>query len=308
MSVVSASGVPQYSGKFIPEIWSGKWNAKFYDTTVFGAIANTDYQGEISGLGDKVIIRQRPTLTIRPYAKGQNLEIEHPDSDVLNLLIDKADYFNAALDDIDELQGDVKLMDAWMSDATEQHKQVIDRAILGSIYLDVAATNQGATAGADSAAFNLGATGAPVSLTKDNILDYVVDMMTVLEEAKIPLSDISLVMPPWATGLLKKSDIRNASFADNGTGNNPVLRNGRVGMIDNATIYSSQHLSRVTDTGLVFRILALHKSALTFASQMTKMETIKSERTFAMLLRGLQVYGFEVLKPEAMVMLYAKKG
>ena len=39
----SAAGYPAYSGTFIPEIWSGKLVEKFYDATVFGDIANTDY-------------------------------------------------------------------------------------------------------------------------------------------------------------------------------------------------------------------------------------------------------------------------
>ena len=37
-------------------------NAKFYATTVFGDIANTDWQGEVSGMGDKVYIRTRPDI------------------------------------------------------------------------------------------------------------------------------------------------------------------------------------------------------------------------------------------------------
>lgn len=308
MSVNTAAGVPQYSGKFIPEIWSGKWNAKFYDATVFAAIANTDWQGEITGKGDKVIIRNRPDVTIRSYVKGQNLEIDHPDSDIQELLIDTADYFNVALDDIDEVQSDMKLMDAWMNDATEQMKQVVDRRILGSIYLDVAAINQGSAAGADSGNIDLGTTGAPVVVTKSNVLDVIVDLGTVLTESNAPETERSLVIPPWMAGMIKKSDLRNASFADNGS-SNPVLRNGRIGEIDGFTIYVSKHLSRVADGGnTAFRCLAMHKSALTFAAQMTKMETLRSERSFANLLRGLQVYGWEVVKPDTMALLYAVKG
>lgn len=309
MSVNTAAGVPQRSGKFIPEIWSGKWNAKFYDTTVFGEIANTDYQGEISAKGDKVIIRQRPDVTVRDYVKGQNLEIEHPDSDIVELLIDHAKYFNVALDDIDELQSDMKLMDAWMNDATEQMKQVVDRAILGSIWQDAAAINQGANAGADSGDINLGVTGTPIVITKSNVLDFIVDMGTVLTESSIPETERSLILPPWMAGMIKKSDLRNASFAGTDDSGNPVLRNGRIGDIDGFTLYSSKHLSRVADGGSnAFRILAMHKSALTFAAQMTKMETLRSERTFANLMRGLQVYGYEVLKNDAMAVGYVKKG
>jgi hypothetical protein len=39
---------------------------------------------------------------------------------------------------------------------------------------------------------------------------------------------------------------------------------------------------------------------LTFASQMTEMETIRSETTFGNIIRGLQVYGYKVVKPEAL--------
>jgi len=40
-------GRPDYSGNFIPEIWSGKLIENFYDATVLSAISNTDYEGEI---------------------------------------------------------------------------------------------------------------------------------------------------------------------------------------------------------------------------------------------------------------------
>jgi hypothetical protein len=38
----------------------------------------------------------------------------------------------------------------------------------------------------------------------------------------------------------------------------------------------------------------------TFASQMTNMETMRSEATFGNIIRGLQVYGYKVIKPEAL--------
>jgi hypothetical protein len=46
-------------------------------------------------------------------------------------------------------------------------------------------------------------------------------------------------------------------------------------------------------------IYAGHSHGLTFASQFTKLETIRSERTFGTLLRGLQVYGYKVIDSKA---------
>ncbi|MCK9342283.1 MAG: hypothetical protein WCS15_00270 [Prevotella sp.] len=45
MSFAVAQGHPQYSGTFIPEIWSGKLITKYYDTTLAASITNTDYEG-----------------------------------------------------------------------------------------------------------------------------------------------------------------------------------------------------------------------------------------------------------------------
>jgi hypothetical protein len=40
---------------------------------------------------------------------------------------------------------------------------------------------------------------------------------------------------------------------------------------------------------------------------MTKMETLRAESTFGNMVRGLNVYGYEVLKGEALVDLYCYK-
>jgi hypothetical protein len=57
MSFPVSGGRPNYSGNFIPEIWSGKLIENFYDATVLAAISNTDYEGEIKSMGDTVNIR-----------------------------------------------------------------------------------------------------------------------------------------------------------------------------------------------------------------------------------------------------------
>src|SRR3954466_7984353 len=112
----SSSNNLQATG-FIPEIWSGKLIEKFYASTVLGAISNTDYEGEIKNMGDKVHIRTRPTITIRDYTAGLTLQVERPSSNIVDLSIDKGKYFNTVLDDVMDIQADVNLMSAWSDDA-----------------------------------------------------------------------------------------------------------------------------------------------------------------------------------------------
>lgn len=299
MAFPVTSGHPQYAGNFIPELWAGKLIEHFYDATVLTAISNTEYEGMIKAHGDTVHIRTTPTLTIRDYTKGMTLQVERPDSDPLELLIDKGKYFNAVEDDVDAIQTDIKLMDVWSKDASERMKIEIDQDVLVGMLPGISALNAGLTAGAKTASFNLGVTGTPLSVTKDgsggttSIIDLIVDLGTVLDEANAPESDRYLVLPAKAVGLIKKSELKDASLTGDGTS---IVRNGRVGMVDRFTIYASHNLLQ---SGSEFNIIAGHKRGLTFASQMTKMETIRAESTFGTLIRGLQVYGYKVVKPEA---------
>ena len=305
MAIAAAAGTPQYSGNFIPEIWSGKLLVKFYAATILAAISNTDYEGEVKNMGDKVIIRTTPTITIRDYNKGQTLTIERPESDPIELEIDKAKYFNCICDDIDKYQADIKLMDDWSRDASQQMKITIDTGFLADVYSDAHASNKGAEGGAISSSFNLGAAGAPRVLTQANILEALVDCGTVLDEQNVPEESRWVVIPAWMAGMIKKSDLKDASLTGDGTS---ILRNGRLGMIDRFTLYSSNLLASALDGGFsCYHVITGQRHALSFAAQMTKMQTLISESTFGTLIRGLNVYGYKVLKPEALIDLYVRK-
>ena len=305
MAVGTAAGHPQYSGTFIPEIWSGKLLVKFYAACVLADISNTEYEGEIKDVGDKVIIRTVPDITIRDYVKGQTLVIQRPESPNEELEIDKAKYFNFICDDIDKHQTDIKLMNSWSDDAGQQMAITIDSGVLADIYADAHADNKGATAGKISNNINLGVTGTPLSVTKGTILEVMVDCRTVLGEQNVPKGSRFFVMPEWMSGMIMKSDLKDASLAGDGTS---IMRNGRLGVIAEFTLYESNLLTHVTDTQECFHCIVGQKSALTFAAQMTKMESLRAESTFGTLVRGLNVYGYEVLKPEALIDLYVYAG
>lgn len=279
---------------------------KYYDSTVLSAISNTNYQGTISNQGDKVIIRTTPTLEINDYSIGQTLVNQRPEAPVVELNIDKGFYWSTIIDDVVEKQQDIDQMNLWAQDAAEQLKIKLDSRVLGSIVPDVAAANKGATAGRISGNIDLGATGAPEAVTKDNILEYILKMGQVLDEQNVPETGRFLVLPFWATTRLKLSDIKDASLTNDGSS---PLRNGRVGMIDRFTVYNSNLLPTYTDgSDKTTHFLAGTKDGLTFATQLTKTESLRAESTFGNIMRGLMVYGHKVIKPEALVALYAKQG
>ena len=298
MSIAVTGSHPQYGGKqngaFIPELWSGSLLVKFYDATLFGSITNTDYQGMIQDKGDKVIIRTKPDLSVHNYSKGMNLNYEAPTSQEVELTIDHAKYFAFEIKDVDEVQSDINLLNAFSEDGSTQLKIAIDSQILGSIYSQAHAKNAGATAGRISGDINLGTAATPLALTSANILDLIVDFGTVLDEQNVPEAGRFIVLPAWACALIKKSELRDASLSGDGKS---MLRNGRIGSVDRFTLYSSNLIH--SDAGK-FDIIAGHSLATTFATQITKMETVRNTSDFGDYIRALQVFGFKVLKPEAL--------
>lgn len=306
---------PPYSGNFIPAVWSAKLNAKFYAATVFGEIANTNYQGDIAGMGDKVVINTAPTITINDYTVGTNLTYEVPKPDAQELLIDKGKYFAFQVNDVMEYQAKPKLLDMFSNDAAEQMKITVDSNVLYNTFNKAAAANMGATAGVKSGSYNLGTDAAPVALTKDNVLQVILSMASVLDEQNVPEADRWLLIDPATRQLLMQSSLAQAQFTGDATS---IVRNGKIGGIDRFTVYVTNQLPKgaatapwvsgdgkensiTSPSGVKRRVLmAGHKSALTFASQITKMEQVRNPNDFGDFVRSLNVYGFKTIQDKAL--------
>jgi len=291
---------------FIPEIWSGKLIEKFYAATVLAAISNTDYEGEIKSFGDRVKIRTKPTLTISDYLVNGDLTLQRPSGSSVELTIDQGKYFAAILDDVIEKQSDINNLSIWSDDASEQMKIAVDTDVLNFLMGKANIKNKGIAAGLISGNLNLGVTGTPVATVGRNpsvgqveIIDVILRIGQALDEQNIPETGRWVVMPTWATFQLKRSELREVFISGDSI---TILRNGKFGQVDRFTIYASNLLPNGVAGGLAageFPIYGGHAHGLTFASQMTNVETLRSERTFGQIIRGLQVYGRQILDDKA---------
>jgi hypothetical protein len=304
--VGSLTPSPAYSHTVIPEIWSGKLLEKFYASTVLAAISNTAYEGEIKNQGDTVHIRTKPTITINDYLADGGIVVERPSSNIIDLVINKGKYFATILDDVMEVQSDLNLLGIWSDDASQQMKIKIDSDVLLGVLGQADAANRGATAGKISAAINLGITGTPLSVSaitgtpaaSVSVLDVLLRMGQALDEQNVPEEGRWAIIPTWAATRIKQSELRQAYLSGDSVS---MLRNGRLGMVDRFTIYVSNLLPKGPVTGPPalaageWVMYAGHPHGLTFASQVSKVETLRSEHTFGQILRGLQVYGYKVI-------------
>lgn len=300
---------------FIPEIWSGKLVEKFYASTVLAAVSNTDYEGEIRNQGDRVKIRTKPTITIRPYLADGALSLDRPEGSNVELYIGTGKYFNTILDDVIDVQSDLNALSIWSDDAAQQLKITVDTDVLGGILGGMNVKNRGLTAGAITSGINLGISGTPLTIVARSptvgqveILDSILRLAQTLDEQNIPEEGRWVILPVWAIAYLKFSDLRQAYLT--GDSASP-MRNGRVGMIDRFTVYASNLLPAGVAGGLAageYVFYAGHAHGLTFASQISKVETLRSEFTFGTILRGLQVYGYQIIDGKALAQAVCLKG
>lgn len=300
---------PSYSGTFIPQVWSGKLQAKFYDASTFNAISNTDYASEIKSMGDKVEIRTIPDINIQAYTAGTTLSYDVPAAANIELVIDKGFKYSFQLNDVLEHQSDVNLMEMFSNDAAQQLRTTIDRECFLATFNQGDAANSGANAGRVSASYNLGTDNTPFPLTPSNVLSLITSCSSVLDEQNIPNDNRFMVMSPVDRQILMNSNLANAQFIGD---SQSILRNGRIGMIDRFELYVSNLLPQAaagntwgnttTQSGAAKRraIVFGHTKAITFASQITKMETLRNQVDFGDLVRGLQVYGRKVVFPKGL--------
>lgn len=292
---------PSYSGTFIPTLWSGKLAEKFYAASTFADCANTDWEGDIKNMGDTVVINVIPTITVSPYTVGETLTYQVPVGSTIDLLINQGFYFAVQVSDVLEYQSKPNLMDMFTNDAAMQMKIAVDKEAWLNTFNTGAAANYGATAGVISGAYNLGTDTAPITLSTTNILTTINAMGAVLDEQNVPETDRWLVMTPYDRQVLMSSPLAQAQFMGDAKS---IQRNGLIGQIDRFTVYVSNLTptglagyawgsNTTTESGALARhaIIAGHKSALSFASQINKVENIPNPNDFGQLVRGLNVYG-----------------
>ena len=265
---------------FIPEVFSKLLQAKFYSKSILPEISNTDYEGEISGQGDKIVVRTVPAVTINDYAG--TITTQELTTAKVEMLIDKAKYYSFKVDDVLAAQADINMLESASTDASEGMRIAVETDVLA-----------GAVTGATTI-------GAQTTITSSNILENILVLSKTLDELNIPEEGRFIVLSPEFISLLKQSELRQAYLT--GDSESP-LRNGKVGMVDRFTVYQSNMLltpGSGADSGYT-HVLAGHPKAISFASQFTNTETQRMESTFGDQVRGLKVYGSKVVVPDALV-------
>ena len=264
---------------FIPEVFSKLLQAKFYSKSILPEISNTDYEGEISGQGDKIVVRTVPAVTINDYSGS--ITTQELTTAKVEMLIDKAKYYSFKVDDVLAAQADINMLEAASTDASEGMRIAVETDVLSA-----------AVTGATTI-------GSQTTITSSNILENILVLSKTLDELNIPEEGRFIVLSPEFISMLKQSELRQAYLTGDATS---PLRNGLVGMVDRFKVFQSNMVytpASGADSGYT-HVLAGHPKAISFASQFTNTETVRMESTFGDQVRGLKVYGSKVITPDAL--------
>lgn len=271
---------------FIPTLWSDRVFRDYDKATVFAALANRDYEGEISNYGDTVKINEIGDVTVNDYTGTVTYETVDDASKLL--IINQKKYAAVNVDDIIEAQSKPKTMGLYTQEMGIKMSEKIDE------YIASMHDQAGITSG-------LGTDSASISITSANVIDYFSLINQKMDENNIPVQGRVAVIPPWLYQKITLADI------DKNTDNSAILTSGYRGQYLGFDLYVSNSIEHIgTDyyKAMFFR----RNDTITFAEQIVKMEAMRREASFGDGLRALMVYGGKVVRPNSLAVLTCTSG
>lgn len=270
---------------FIPEIWSKKLLAIFDTKVVMAGLVNRDFEGDITAAGDVVHIRTFGDVTVNDYTRDMTISFQSLTDPMVDLTIDEQKYFAFKVDDLNKAQADMNILAGYAERAAVAIRNVVDTRLIGH-YADVDAGNV------------IGTDEDPITLTNANIYGYITQLGEILDDDNVPQEGRNLVITPKFKTLLLQSDefTRATSLGDN------VIQNGYIGNVAGFAVHVTTNNPAVED---VVNLMAFTKDFISFASQVSKVETVRPYNMFAEAVKGLYLYGSAVLKPTAGAVLKA---
>ena len=290
---------------FVPEIFSKKIQNFFRKSSVIEAITNTDYAGEIAAFGDTVKIIKEPTITVAAYTRAASTTKQYLTDQELTLVIDKANSFKFIVDDIEEKLSHINFASVGASSAAYTLKDTMDSEVLTAMFAGVSTSSPDHQLGGDTA------NAAAASLTTTDPIDMgngsseisplkiMARMARLLDDSQVPEEGRWFVAKPEFYEELADTDSKLMS-SDFNQGDGGV-RNGLVasGQIRGFSMYKSSNIPATTNaTG---QCLGGHISSTATAQSILNIETLRDTDTFGDIIRGLHVYGRQVLRDDAVV-------
>lgn len=277
---------PKQDG-FVPELWVPAVMEPFTKRVVFGQtpVVSDQYTGEINQKGDTVHVGQVGKPTISAYDATTDINIEDVTITDTAMKIDQGQYFAFYVDDVAKVQTAGPFQDSAITQAASELAGKVDEHI-AKIFKDEAGTKIGVKKVYDGR----------ISGAGNNLLPFeaLIQLQTALDAKNVPQDSRYVVIgPKFHAGLLHDERFTRAD----GHGSNDILLNGRVGRVLGFDVLVSHNVPVTANREL---ICAGYNGAISLATQINKLETMRAQTRFADIVRGLMIWGAKAFRPEAL--------
>jgi len=273
--------------RFRPEIWSANLLVALRKTLIYGSSVNHDYEGEIASAGDTVRITSIGRPTIANYIPNTTVIVPEQVNDSQRVLVvDQSKYFAFEVDDVDARQAAGNVIPQSMNEAAYAFADIIDQYI-ASFYTGIQASNV-------VGPVTVTTTGATPNY--GDVYDKcLVPIRVSLDRANVPMEGRWAIVAPEVYGVL----LRDSRFVKvNESGGSEGLRNGVVGRAAGFDIQVSNNAP--SPVAGQYAVVAGNNTAVTFASQINKVEAYRPQSSFADAVKGLMLYGAKLIRPDSM--------
>ena len=274
---------------FIPTLWSGNFIAALQKAQVFSspAIVNRNYEGEISGFGDRVKIQQIGAISVSNYTKNTtSITFKQLEDASVFLEINQCKYFAFEIDDVDKAQVKGDVMGLAMNDAAYRVKDVIDQYIAGLHGM------AGITSGLGTTATPLTVTAKATASSNISIQELFGTIKQKLDEGNVPTDGRFIILPPVMVFKLSLSAQSIVGVSQQ----QAAVSNGFVGNVWGFNVYMSNNV--VNTSGAKYKVLAGTNQAISYAEQINSVEALRREDSFRDAVKGLMLYGANVIRPD----------
>ncbi len=266
---------------FIPQLWSKKLNQMLEKNCVMMQCVNRNWEGEITQQGDTVKIITPADVTVSTLTTD-NIAYAALTPKSQDLKIDQKKFFAFKIDDVAKVQSNTDIMEAHLANAKKAIEEVQDSYLL-AMHTNVTEEN------------TVGTEEEPITLDKSTIYENFVKLSLALKNSDAIYPGVRpwvVINPTIESYLLQSPEFISAyKVADE------TLREGAIGRIAGMDVLVSTNL---TDVESKYYVLAGTNDAITFASQLAKIESLRDKDSFSDLVRGLYLYGAKTVQPKAL--------
>lgn len=266
---------------FKPTLWSSSIMENFHDTSFVGLITTPPVEKR----GEKVIFNRIQKGAWKEYNAGTPITWDEVATTRIEMDFPHQKYFSYIVEDVDEVQTarEGEVLKAITREQSALLGEEVDQEVVSYIAENIVESNI------------IGTEAEPVLVNPTNAYDELVDLNTLGNKQKIPVTNRYFIISPDYLGLLEKDERFTKEYK--------ILTNG---IVEGANINGGTLIVKADNPD--DKVLLVHPSSTGFAMQLKgdDFEVIRLENHFANGVRALCKYGYTQLRPEASCMAHVK--